>query len=45
MSENTPKDTEISAMNAWLRLPKNERPPYIATGVPVRDTSSQLKPK
>ena len=45
MSENTPKDTETSAMDAWLSLPKSERPPYIATGVPIRDISSQPKPK
>lgn len=45
MSKNTPKDTETSAMDAWLRLPKSERPSYIATGAPIRDTSSQPKPK
>ena len=48
MSENTPsservsEDSETSAMNAWLALPEEERKPYVATGVPIRDTSSQM---
>ena len=48
MSENTPSmpqqvdESETSAMNAWLALPEEKRKPYVATGVPIRDTSSQM---
>jgi hypothetical protein len=45
MSEDTPKDTETLAMDAWLKLPEKERVPYVATSVPVCDPSSQPKPK
>lgn len=37
-------DVERSNMNAWLASPEAERKPHVATGVPVRDTSSQLPP-
>jgi hypothetical protein len=41
--QNQIKDTELSAMEAWVKKLQGDQPPvYKPTGIPVRDPSSQM---